>query len=107
VAIVDVEGDVTAGRVGAERSIVARVRTGHLSPEDISVQLAHGRVGGSGSLIAPQIVPMAMVDRYDDVFTYRGTFTTTAAGLYGFAVRAVPAHEDLASPMELGLVNWA
>jgi glycogen phosphorylase len=107
VAIVDVEGDVTAARVGAERSIVARVRTGRLATDDISVQLAHGRVGGSGSLIAPQVVPMAMVDRYDDILTYRGAFKTTAAGLYGFTVRVVPAHEDLVSPMELGLVTWA
>jgi starch phosphorylase len=107
VAIVDVEGDVTAARVGTERTIVARVRTGRLSTEDISVQLAHGRVGGSGSLISPLVAPMDLVDAQDGVFTYRGTFTTAAAGLYGFAVRAVPAHEDLASPMELGLVTWA
>ncbi|HEV3485901.1 MAG TPA: alpha-glucan family phosphorylase, partial [Vicinamibacterales bacterium] len=107
VAIVDVEGDVTAARVGTERTIVARVRTGRLSTEDISVQLAHGRVGGSGSLISPHVVQMTLEDAQDGVFTYRGTFTTAAAGLYGFAVRAVPAHEDLASPMELGLITWA
>jgi starch phosphorylase len=107
VAVVDVEGDVTAARVGAERPIVARVRLGELVTDDVCVQLAHGLVGANGSLIEPQILEMQLVGSDHDVFTYRGVFTTAAAGLYGFAVRALPKHVDLTSAHDLGLIAWA
>jgi starch phosphorylase len=107
VSVVDVEGDVTAASVGVERPVVARVRMGQLQPEDLCVQLAHGLVGGSGSLQAPQVLEMELTGRDEGVFTYRGVFRTSAAGLYGYAVRVLPNHPDLTSPMELGLVTWA
>jgi starch phosphorylase len=107
VSVVDVEGEVTAARVGAERPVVARIRLGNLAADDVSVQLSHGLVVGSGSLVEPQIVEMELVGSDDGVFTYRGVFTTAAAGLYGFAVRVLPAHPDLTTPGELGLITWA
>ena len=38
---------------------------------------------------------------------YRGTFSCSRAGRYGFTVRVVPAHSDLTSAVELGRVAWA
>jgi starch phosphorylase len=40
-------------------------------------------------------------------FRYRGQVSCDRAGRYGFTVRVVPAHVDLATPVELGLVAWA
>jgi starch phosphorylase len=107
VAVLDVEGEVLAADVGEEREVGATVRLGRLVPEDVSVQLAHGRVGASGEIIDPGLVPMAVEDCTDGVCRYSGAFTARAAGLYGFAVRVLPAHADLITPMEMGLVAWA
>jgi hypothetical protein len=38
---------------------------------------------------------------------YRGTFTCSDSGEYGFAVRVVPANDDLLSWTDIGLVSWA
>jgi hypothetical protein len=51
---------------------------------------------------------MAEVDRVDDArVRYRGTFACDAAGRYGFTVRVLPVHDDLAASAELGRVAWA
>jgi starch phosphorylase len=107
VRVVDVDGDVTAVSVGTVRSVAARVRTGRLSTADICVHLAHGRVGPSGALVDPQLVQMELDGCEGDICTYRGSFAAGAAGLYGYAVRLLPAHRDLSTPMELGLLTWA
>src|SRR5919106_2372339 len=51
IRVLDVEGDLLAADVGEERSVVARVRCGRLGTDDLSVQLAHGRIGPNGELI--------------------------------------------------------
>ncbi|GEM_PF-25929 len=38
---------------------------------------------------------------------YTATFPCARAGRYGFTVRVLPVHEDLPSPVEMGLVAWA
>ena len=107
VKVLDVEGDVRASDVGEERSVTARVRIGRLSSDDVSVQLAHGGVGPEGELEDPTIIKMAPVGNDDGVATYQGVFTAEKPGLYGFAVRIIPCHEDMTHPMEMGLIAWA
>jgi starch phosphorylase len=107
VAVLDVEAEVTAVRMGARRPVSATVRTGRLGTEDVRVQLAHGLVGASGALVDPVFVDMELAGCTDGICTYRGSFTADAAGLYGFAVRVLPSHRDLSNPMDMGLVTWA
>ncbi len=38
---------------------------------------------------------------------YDGAFTCDRPGRYGFTVRVVPCHPDLANPVELGRIAWA
>jgi glycogen phosphorylase len=107
VEVLDIEGDVLAADVGEHRSVTATVRVGKLSTDDVAVQLAHGRVGGNGEIIDPEITSMTPIEVIDGTARYTGSFTAGRAGLYGFAVRVLPAHEDLISPMDLGLIAWA
>ncbi|MFN2489576.1 MAG: alpha-glucan family phosphorylase [Actinomycetota bacterium] len=107
VQIVDVDGEVTAVRVGARRPVSATVKTGRLDTGDICVQLAHGLVGASGALVDPVLVEMDLEGCTDGICTFRGSFTTDAAGLYGFAVRLLPSHPDLSNKMDMGLMTWA
>jgi starch phosphorylase len=107
IQIVDVEGDVRAAEVEEKRSVRATVRVGRLDPDDISVQLAHGLVGANNELMDPTVDEMKADVCSDGTCTYRGEFSCEGAGLYGFAVRVVPEHEDLADQMNMGLVTWA
>lgn len=107
VQILDVEGDVTAADVGEARTVAATVRLGELATQDVTLQLAHGPVGASGELLDPEFVAMQAQDCTDGVCTYGGGFEAHAAGLYGFGVRVIPAHADLANDMDMGLVTWA
>jgi len=107
VQIFGVEGDIQAADVGDERRVSATVRLGSLDTADICVQLAHGPVGANGELVDPTFDFMHPDQCVDGTCTYRGTFKTQRTGLYGYAVRVIPAHVDLVSPMELGLAAWA
>ncbi|MEA2487639.1 MAG: glycogen phosphorylase, partial [Actinomycetota bacterium] len=107
IQIVDVEGDVRAAEVEERRSVSATVRVGRLDPDDISVQLAHGLVGANNELMDPTVDEMKADACSDGTCTYRGEFSCEGAGLYGFAVRVVPQHVDLADQMNMGLVTWA
>ena len=107
VKILDVEGDVTAADVGDGRTVTAVVSLGELSTSDVTVQVAHGPVGPNGTLMETQIIAMEPTSFKDGVANYRGTFTAERAGLYGFAVRVIPAHEDLPNTTDVGLITWA
>lgn len=107
VAVIDVEGDVLAADVGENRSVRATVQVGSLDTEDVTVQLAHGRVGANGELLEPEIVAMQATECTNGTCNYSAEFTARSAGLYGFAVRVTPTHEDLVTDMDLGLVAWA
>jgi hypothetical protein len=41
------------------------------------------------------------------LYRYEGSFVCELAGRYGFAVRVIPFHDNLASFAELGLIAWA
>jgi len=107
VQVIDVDGDLTAAEVGEERHVAATIRVGRLSTDDLSVQLAHGRVGANNELITPRFAVMQSDYCEEGTCTYRGSFTTEEAGLYGYAVRVTPRHEDVTNALDLGLLTWA
>jgi starch phosphorylase len=107
VAIVNVDGELTAAEVGEDREVAATVRLGRLSTDDVSVQLTHGSVGANNQIVNPTITEMRADVCQDGVCTYKGRFATDEAGLYGFAVRVVPHHAELINPMDEGLLTWA
>ncbi|HEX2241611.1 MAG TPA: alpha-glucan family phosphorylase [Actinomycetota bacterium] len=107
VQVLDVEGEQRPAEVGEERDVVARVRLGRLTTDDVLVQMVHGRVGANGELLEPAVTEMEPDGAEEGVSRYAGRFKTDKAGLYGYAVRVVPAHKDLNNPMYLGVLTWA
>jgi starch phosphorylase len=103
-----VDADVAVADLGGSRTVEAVVALGDLGADDVDVQLVHGPVGQGGELTERAIVSMAAVGAADDAHArYAGELSTERAGRYGFTVRVVPRHPDLASPVELGLAAWA
>jgi starch phosphorylase len=84
------------------------VSLGSLSESDVEVQLVHGLVGQNDELFDTETVTMAKEGPADDGnLRFAGSFTTEKPGRHGLTVRVVPAHPDLASPTELGVIAWA
>ncbi|MBP2703351.1 alpha-glucan family phosphorylase [Microbispora sp. RL4-1S] len=91
--------------LGARLELRATIALGDLSPEDLQVQAAYGRVGAQDELIAPSHVTLKADSVDDDGRAhYTGVVPLDRTGAFGYTVRAVPSHPLMASPAELGLI---
>ena len=103
-----VEMDRDAAERGDTRRVVALVELGSLKPEDVAVQLLHGPVGPGDELQETTIAEMTLHEPAGSSGRrYEGSFSCEIAGRYGYTVRVVPAHDNLTSFAELGLIAWA
>jgi starch phosphorylase len=102
VKIVSVEADDIPADLGGSKRVTARVDLGTLGPEDVEVQVLHGPVSSDGSMLGSARV-VAMRPTGDAV--WEGAFVCDVAGRYGYTVRVVPHHPDLATFAELGRVT--
>ena len=102
-----IESDDDASDLGQQRSVRATVALGDLSADDVQVQLLHGPVGQSDELERPSVAAMAPAGpAADGHHAFSVSIRLDRPGRYGLAVRVVPAHADLTTPVELGLVAW-
>jgi starch phosphorylase len=104
-----VDSEAGVASLGTRRTVEAVIALGRLSPDDVEVQLAHGPAGQNDEIERADVVTMhpAGDGGGDGRVRYRGDFDCDTAGRYGFTVRVVPAHPDLATPLELGRIAWA
>ena len=107
VSVSDVDTDGGAVDLGAVRAVEATVVLGELKPEDVTVQLVHGPVGQGDEIVDPMLVPMTEISSSGHEARYRGELSAGIAGRYGFTVRVLPFHPDLATPVEMGKIAWA
>lgn len=94
--------------LGSREGVAASVQLGSLDPSDVVVQLLHGPVGANGELQRSVTVDMEVVEGgTGTALRYYGSFECREPGLYGFTVRVMPVHRDLATPREMGVARWA
>ncbi len=107
---VDVEdGQVpSAVDLGDTRRVTAEVVLGKLTAADVSVEVIHGQVAANDELTGTEVVCLDLIGpgRAPASLRYGGRFTCDRAGRHGFTVRVLPAHPDLATPVEMGCVAW-
>src|SRR5205085_619367 len=88
VEILSVETEVSVASLGIDRFVEAEVALGSLSADDVEVQLVHGAVGQNDELDHPTIASMTADDPTGNgTIRYRGMFSCSRAGRYGFTVR--------------------
>jgi starch phosphorylase len=94
--------------VGGHLDVRARVHLGGLSPDDVEVQLFHGRVDSFGDIPNPRTVPMSHNGRPEggSAWAFHGSIPCRSSGQQGYAVRVLPKHADLGNPFEPGLLTW-
>ena len=102
---VDSEGVGDQAEVGATLAVRAWIALGSLSPDDVEVQVVHGRIGSDDELAATSVVPMVVGESYDgNRHRFDASVSLQVSGAFGYTVRVVPRNASLASVAELGLV---
>jgi starch phosphorylase len=91
--------------VGNTMSVHAFVSLGRLTPEDVDVQVLHGRVRDEDTLHDVQSSPLRLEESYEaNRHRFDGRVQLATTGPFGYTVRVVPRNAHLASVAELGLV---
>ena len=101
-------------QVGDTLQVRAQVQLGGLQPTDVAVEVVYGRAGHGDDLAdvsSIELLPTAPRGRDligpDGVALFAGTLPLAHAGSFGYTVRVVPMHPNLASSAELGLIAIA
>lgn len=100
--------------------VTAEVELGDLNPDEVSVQLYHGRVTSLGELVDAHAINMVhdtgkhgsngsaqpAVHGAPGVHRFTGAFAPAQSGQHGFSVRVVPCDDRLVTPFVPGLITW-
>ncbi|HYH34964.1 MAG TPA: alpha-glucan family phosphorylase [Nocardioides sp.] len=102
---VESSGVGEAPEIGTVLTVRAFVSLGELSPEDVDVQLVHGRIDAEDRLVGSATEPLALGESYEGGrHRFDGTVALARSGAFGYTVRVVPRNDLLASTAELGVV---
>jgi starch phosphorylase len=94
---------------GAELGAFLRLRVvvtlGELSPDDVDVQVLSGAVDQADEISSPRVSSLKVgEDLGQGRYVFDGELSLGVTGPFGYTVRVLPIHADLASSAELGLV---
>ncbi len=105
---VETDGLPDIPELGSSIGIRAFVSLGALNPDDVDVQIVHGRVRNEDELTDLTIKSLTLAETYEHGrHRFEATVALDRAGAFGYTVRILPRHAGLASPAELGLVAFA
>ncbi|GAA5150256.1 glycosyltransferase family 1 protein [Nocardioides marinquilinus] len=97
-----------AAEVGVTLTVRAFVGLGPLSPDDVEVQLVHGRALADDTLTDTTAVPLRLGETYEGGrYCFDGEVALDRSGPFGYTVRVVPSNGLLTSFAELGVVTTA
>ncbi len=102
---VESSGVGDAPELGDAVDLHAFVSLGGLSPDDVDVQVVHGRVAHEDTLVETRTESLSLAETYEaGRYRFDGRLTLATTGPFGYTVRVLPRNEHLASPAELGCV---
>jgi starch phosphorylase len=107
VRIEHVEADDGDLQPGGRLTVRASIALGHLSPDDVCVEVVYGRAGDSDEILEPARSALDLDGEPgpDGVARYAGAAELGQPGPFGYTVRVLPNHGLLVGPAELGLVT--
>ncbi len=109
IASVDSSGIPQQAQAGDTLEVRADVRLDGLSPDDVAVELLYGATNEDDALARDHSVYRLSpgASAADGATVFSGTLPLSVTGTFGYTVRVRPAHPQLVSPVELGLVTYA
>jgi starch phosphorylase len=98
-------GDAPA--LGSKLTVRVFAALGDLEPEDVDVQIVHGRVAGEDVLKDTTVESIPHMETYEGGrHLYEASVDLDDTGPFGYTVRILPSHPLLISAGEMGLVAW-
>ena len=95
-------------QIGDLVRVSAFIQLGSLVPDDVCVEVAHGKVSEGDELLDTSFDQLTLKeDLGDGRFLFSGEVQIDRSGSFGYTVRVLPHHPSLASKSELGLVTNA
>ncbi|MGY1681227.1 alpha-glucan family phosphorylase [Geodermatophilus sp. SYSU D01176] len=107
VAHVEATGAGDTPEIGSTLALRAEVELPGLTPSDVQVQAAYGRVDDADGLHEVTTLPMAHEHTDGSRHWFTATLPLERTGAFGYTVRVLPHSEHLADPAELGVVASA
>jgi starch phosphorylase len=102
---VESSGVGDAPQVGDELQVRAFVTLDRLRPDEVDVQVVHGRVTPSDTLVDPVVQHLEHVEAYEGGrHLFEGSVKLRRTGPFGYTVRVLPQHPAMLTSAELGLV---
>ena len=93
--------------VGAKVHVRAQVHLDHVRPEDVAVELYHGRVDAYGELVEGTSEPMRCDQHLENgSHWFDGEIPCVRSGQHGYAIRVLPRHADMMHRFDTGLILW-
>jgi len=91
--------------LGATLEVHVFVSLGELTPQDVDVQVLHGKIRHEDDLADIRAESLALGETYEaGRHRFEGKVALAHTGPFGYTVRILPNHPLLASPAELGCV---
>ncbi|WP_100499207.1 alpha-glucan family phosphorylase [Geodermatophilus chilensis] len=107
VAHVEATGAGDTPEIGSTLKLRAEVELPGLTPSDVEVQAAYGRVDDADGLHELTTRPMTHEHTEGSRHWFTATLPLERTGAFGYTVRVLPHSEHLADPAELGVVATA
>ena len=93
---------------GDSLHVTAHIDLGQMSPNDLLVELYHGRMSNqSREIVDARRDEMKWVGARDGLNVYQIKVECVDTGFQGHTVRILPKHEALVHPYQPGLIKWA
>jgi len=94
--------------VGNELPVTAQIRLGSIQADEVSVELYYGPIDARGMITTGKSTPLTCEGHNgsDETYRYVGAIPCEYSGKYGYALRIVPHHPEMASRYNVGLVHW-
>jgi starch phosphorylase len=107
VAHVEATGAKDTPEIGSSLALRAEVELPDLTPADVTVEAAYGRVDDADGLHEVTTVPMEHEHTDGSRHWFTATLPLERTGAFGYTVRVLPHSEHLSDPAELGVVTSA
>ncbi len=93
--------------VGGHLDVVAKIKLGDLSPDDITVEVYYGSLDYNGDFKERETEELAFKNTGDGLHIFQGKIPCAGTGRFGYTVRVMPSKNRLENPFVMGLVTWA
>jgi starch phosphorylase len=105
---VESSGVGDAPEVGATLSIGAFVSLGDLAPDDVHVQVVHGKIDSSDRLVDTTVEELVLAESYEGGrHRFDGDVVLDRSGAFGYTIRVIPRNSLLTSDAEMGVIAVA